>query len=571
MNNDIKKRNFITQGSILAITGIICRIIGMLYRIPLIQVIGTEGNGYYTSAYSIYNILLILSSYSLPTAISKVISVRLSRERYNDVKNVLRVAFVYATLIGAVMCAVMYFGAAPIAVFMEKPFCQYALRTLAPTIWIMAYLGVLRGYFQGTGNMVPTAISQVLEQIINAAVSIVMAILLFDYGTKANLLYDSTEYSFAYGAAGGTIGTGAGALIALLFFILLMLLYGRLPEEKLMSYVPSDADDIRHNTRRASLRTRRREPVGHIAGVLILTILPILISSTVYNISTVLDDFIFSRVMAAIGYAESVVFLWGIFGEYRILFNIPVAMANSMSSSVIPSLTNAVSEKDKRLVVKKIKLSIQFVMIISMPAAAGLFFLAEPICNLLFSGKDNVLLINVLRVGCPAIVLFSQSTITNGILQGLGYLSSPLKNAFLALIVHVIALMALLFVMPNIYSVILANTIFAFVVCLLNSFVIHSHVRYRLRAYKTYAAPLIASLVMGTVTYGVSMFLLNIFPESISSGRLGLAFTVCVCIIIAIPVYFTMLVWLKAFTKAELLEMPMGARIYRFLRKLSLM
>ena len=98
MKNDIKTRNFITQGSILAITGIVCRIIGMLYRIPLMYVIGTEGNGYYTSAYSIYNILLILSSYSLPTAISKVISVRLARERYEDVKNVLRVAFIYATL-----------------------------------------------------------------------------------------------------------------------------------------------------------------------------------------------------------------------------------------------------------------------------------------------------------------------------------------------------------------------------------------------------------------------------------------------------------------------------------------
>ena len=571
MNNDIKKRNFITQGSILALTGIVCRLIGMLYRIPLIQIIGTEGNGYYTSAYSIYNILLILSSYSLPTAISKVISVRLARERYEDVKNVFRVAFVYATLIGAVMCSIMFFGAAPIAEFMEKPFCQYALRTLAPTIWIMAYLGILRGYFQGTGNMVPTAISQVLEQIINAAVSIIMALLLFDYGAKANLLYDSTEYSYAYGAAGGTIGTGAGALIALLFFILLMLLYGKLPEEKLMTHVADDENKSGQSRSRRIARTRRKEPVGHIAAVLILTILPILISSTVYNISTVLDDFIFSRVMATIGYAESVVFLWGIFGEYRILFNIPVAMANSISSSVIPSLTNAVADKDKKLIVQKIKLSIQFVMIISMPAAAGLFFLAQPICNLLFAGKNNAMLVNVLRVGCPAIVLFAESTITNGILQGLGYLSAPLKNAFLALIVHVIALMALLFVMPNIYSVILANTIFAFIVCLLNSYVTHSHVHYRLRAYKTYAAPFIAAMVMGIVVYGISMFLLNIFPDSISGGRLGLTFTVCVCIIIAIPVYFALLVWLKAFTKSELLEMPMGARIYRFLRRLSLM
>ena len=181
MNNDIRTRNFITQGSILAITGIICRIIGMLYRIPLIDVIGTQGNGYYTSAYSIYNILLILSSYSLPTAISKIISVRLAKDRFDDVRNVLRVAFLYATVIGGAMCFVMYYGSVPLAAFMEKPFCEYVLKTLAPTIWIMAYLGVLRGYFQGSGNMVPTAVSQILEQIVNAFVSIVMTIMHFDY------------------------------------------------------------------------------------------------------------------------------------------------------------------------------------------------------------------------------------------------------------------------------------------------------------------------------------------------------------------------------------------------------
>lgn len=563
MKNDIKTRNFITQGSILAITGIICRIIGMLYRIPLIDVIGTEGNGYYTSAYSIYNILLILSSYSLPTAISKVISVRLANERYEDVKNVLRVAFLYATLIGAVMCAVMFFGSGPIAKVMEKPFCAYALRTLAPTIWIMAYLGVLRGYFQGTGNMVPTAISQIIEQIINAVVSIVMAVILFDYGTKANLIYNETEYSYAYGAAGGTIGTGAGALIALLFFIIMMLLYGRLPEEKLMTRT----EDGR--TRRA--RTRRRESFGSIAGVLILTLLPILVSSTVYNISTVLDDFIFSRVLASLGLAGSVVFMWGIFGEYRILFNIPVAMANSISSSVIPSLTNAVAEKDKKLVVQKIKLSIQFVMLISIPAAAGLFALASPVCDLLFSNSNNTVLIKVLRVGSPAIVLFSLSTISNGILQGLGYLSEPLKNAFISLVIHVVVLIALLYVMPNIYAVILANTVFALIVCLLNSHCMHKHVRFRIRGYKTFVVPLIASAVMGAAVYGVSAFLLNFMPDSISGGRLSLVFVVCICILIAVPIYFVLLIQLRAFTKAELIEMPMGLRLYRLLHRLSLM
>ncbi|MDO4961297.1 MAG: polysaccharide biosynthesis protein [Eubacteriales bacterium] len=561
MNTAKKQRNFIAQGSILAITGICCRIIGMLYRIPLVDVIGTVGNGYYTSAYSIYNILLIISSYSLPTAISKVVSTRLAKERYDDVRTALRVAFIYATIMGGLMCGIMYFGSDAIANFMEKPFCRYALRTLAPTVWIMAYLGIMRGYFQGSGNMVPTAVSQVFEQIVNAIVSIVMAVMLFNYGTKANLIYGNDQYSYAYGAAGGTVGTGMGALVALLFFILLFLLYGRMPEGN----GTSRSADGKGRTR------RRKETHGQLAKVLLVTLIPILLSSTVYNISTVLDDFVFSRCMSGFGLAASVVFLWGIFGEYRILFNIPVAISNSLSSSVIPSLTNAVAEKNKPLISSKIKISMQFVMLISIPAAFGLFALAEPVCNLLFSSQNNSTLIVVLRHGCLAIILYSLSTITNGLLQGLGHLSEPLINAIIALVIHVISLVALIYVMKDITAVIYANTIFPFAVCVLNIGNLHKHVRFKINVRNTFVVPTIASAIMGGAVFGLSHFIGMLLPDSFSEGRFGLAVILCICIAIAMFIYAVMLVFLRAFTKDELLEMPMGLRIYRVLTKLHLM
>ena len=632
------KHNFIAQGSILAITGIICRLIGMLYRIPLIDVIGTTGNGYYTSAYSIYNILLIISSYSLPIAISKVISVRLANGRYDDVRTALRVAFVYATLAGGLMCGVMYFGAHPIAAAMNKPFTEYALRTLAPTIWIMAYLGVLRGYFQGTGDMVPTAISQILEQIVNAVVSIVMAILLFNYGLKANLLYSETEYSYAFGAAGGTIGTGSGALVALLFFILLYLLYGRLPKGNGGSYVHDDysekyseeddresyadissydeeeeeevprlkrrVSDSTLSERQSRARSRRgttarssrrrqqstsddeprvlgvrrafsaeykRETFGQLAVVLLVTLLPILLSSTVYNISTVLDDFLFSRMMGRVGLAGSVVFLWGVFGEYRILFNIPVAMANSLSSSVIPSLTNAVASRDKRLVVQKIKLSQQFVMIISMPAAVGLFVLAEPVCDLLFARQDNTVLIEVLRRGALPIVLFSLSTITNGVLQGMGYLSEPLRNAVIALVIHVGALIGFMHFSPDINAVIYANAVFALVVCILNAFCMHAHADYSLNKWKTFGVPMLSSCIMGAVVFFGYHLLMGYLPAGLTERKTGLGLVIAICILLALIVYFPMLVVFRAFNKEELLEMPMGLRLYRILHRLGML
>lgn len=575
MKNELKSRNFIAQGSILAIVGIICRLIGMLYRIPLVQIIGTIGNGYYTSAYSIYNILLIMSSYSLPTAISKIISVRLAKKRYEDVRRVLKAAFIYATLMGGLMCLIMYFGADSIAVFLEKPFCSYALKTLAPTVWIMAYLGVLRGYFQSSGNMVPTAISQLLEQIVNAIVSVIMAIFLFDYGLKANLIYEETEYSYAFGAAGGTLGTGAGALIALLFLILLMLLYGRLPIGNQV-YI-SRRRYVGTNQRNSGLLRRRGvsrlapESMARVSKILLLTLLPILISSTVYNISTVVDDMVFSRIMASVGLSGSVVFLWGIFGEYRILFNIPVAMANSLSSSVIPSLSNAVACRDKAQVKIKIKVSLKFVVLISMPAAAGLFALAPLVCNIVFFGNDNSLLINVLRAGSPAIVFFSISTITNGILQGMGFLSEPLKNSFVALIVHVAALIGLVYLMKNIYSVILANTIFALFVCVLNNRSILSHIYLKIDPLKTYLIPLLSSVLMGGAVYGISSLIENITSGSYISGMSAYILNAIISVALGIIVYLILIIGMRAFTREELIEMPMGMRLYRILSRMRLM
>ena len=197
-----KAANFVIQGSILAMAGIVVRIIGMLYRMPLNDIIGKQGNGYYTSAFNVYNILLILSSYSMPVAVSKLVSARLARGEYKNCSRILKAALLYATLAGGIASAALWFGADLFAQLIKTPFSRYALKTMAPTIWIMAYLGVLRGYFQGTGTMVPTAVSQILEQIVNAVVSVVAAGILFGVGESMNAARGAKEYSYALGAAG---------------------------------------------------------------------------------------------------------------------------------------------------------------------------------------------------------------------------------------------------------------------------------------------------------------------------------------------------------------------------------
>lgn len=543
-----RKNNFILQGSLLAVASIVVRIIGMVYRVPLTAIIGDEGNGYYTSAYSIYTLLLILSSFSMPTAVSKIVSANLVKGHYKNTHRVLKAACFYATVVGFLMFCALWFGSDVIsASFLKKPYCRYALRALAPTVWIMAYLGILRGYFQGSGNMVPTAVSQILEQILNAVVSILAATILFNRGKTASLIYGNDVYSTAFGAAGGAIGTGAGALTALLFFLILY---------------ASQRRTMKRNIRRDEGEV---DSYGSIGLLLAGTMLPILISSTVYNISSVIDDAIFGNIMTYLGHAEKIVSQWGVFGEYHILFNIPVALANALSSSLIPSLTRAVAAHDRRNTVSRVRYSIRFTMLVAIPSTIGLCALADPICRMLFPGKNVALLIMLTRIGAIAVVFYSLSTITNAILQGLGHLSVPLKHALISLVFHIICLVALMFTGMGIYAVVLSNILFALMMCLLNNHAIKRHVRLRHGIRETYILPTVSGVIMGLVAFGTSIGIRMVLPEAMRYTRIGSAVEVGPSVFIAVLVYFGLLIKMHAFTEEDLDNMPLGGRLKRFI------
>ena len=554
-----KAANFVVQGSILAAAGILVRIIGMLYRMPLNDIIGKQGNGYYTSAYNVYNILLILSSYSMPVAVSKMISSRLARGEYANCRRILRVGLIYATVAGGAAAAILWFGADLFAELIKTPMSRYALKTLAPTIWIMAYLGVLRGYFQGMGTMVPTAFSQIIEQIVNAVVSVAAAGLLFQTGLSLNAARGAEDYSYALGAAGGTIGTGAGALTALLFFILLTATTG---ERALLSI-----------KRKPGSGRPRRESYGRLMYLLTITVVPIVISSGVYNCSNVVDNYLFGQGMDRLGYgADEIAIFWGALGQYQLLFNIPVAVSNALSSSLIPSLTRAVSRGDRKQARARIASSIRFSMLIAIPAAVGITVLADPVCNLLFVSEDNSLLIRLSMAGSLAVVFYSLSTVTNAVLQGLNRMDLPIRHSAIALIVHVAVLEILLLGLKlGIYSVVIANIVFAFVMCLLNGFSIRRAARYRQEIKKTFLLPALCSVFMGAAAYGVYRGLLAALPWAARSGRLGMAVLVVPSVAAAMAVYGLLLVRLGAVNEEELREMPMGTRLTRIFKRLRLL
>jgi stage V sporulation protein B len=556
-NNKVRKTpakrgasNFLIQGTILAVAGIIVRIIGMFYRIPLASILGDEGNGYYSSAFSIYSILLIVSSYSMPTAVSKLVATRLARKEYINSFRVLKVSLFYGTVVGGLGAAVLWFGADVFANdFLKMPYTSYALKTLAPTIWIIAYLGVFRGYFQGLGTMLPTAISQVFEQIVNAVISIYAAAKLFELGLKSNAVYGSNQYSFAFGAAGGTIGTGVGALAALLFLVFIML-----------SYRPV----IKKQSRRD--RTRRLESYQELSSLLVMTVFPIVLSSVAYNISIVIDNSIYGNGMTILGMETSeIASNWGVYsGKYRLLFNIPVAIANSLASALIPSLSQAVAERNKGQITRKISMVIRFSMIISIPATVGLTVLAAPICNLLFHRDDNTALIQMMVYGSVAVVFFSLSTVTNAVLQGINHMRTPLKNAVISLILHVGILCVMIFVFKmGIYGVLYSNIIFALTMCLFNGLAIGRFLNYKQEVIKTFLLPTFASVLMGGAAYGIHF----IIHSTLKSNLLG----VLVAIIVAAGVYGVLLLKLRCVDEKELTSLPGGGKIVNIARKFHLL
>lgn len=539
---------FLLQGAILASAGILTKIIGVIYRIPLINIMGDQGQGYYGIAFEIYAIALLLTSYSLPLAVSKLVSARLAKGERRNAFRVFKAALVFALLTGTAMGLIVFFGADFIATkIMAMGPSSYALRVLAPCLLIVAVMGVIRGYFQGLGTMLPTAVSQILEQIVNAIVSVVGASYLFQVGKKAAEAQQKSYLGPAYAAAGGTLGTLAGAAAGMLFLLFVYLAYKKVIHRQM-----------------AHDRTRHTERYSEIFPILFMTITPVILSTAVYQSTKILDAGIFSNAMDMQGMArEKYETLWGIYsGKFNTLVNVPLAIANAIGTSVIPSLTAAVTSGNRRLVHNKIQLATRFSMIIAIPSAVGCIVLARPIMDLLFSG-DNKTPALLLMSGAVTIIFYSLSTITNAMLQGVNRMTVPIRNAAVSLVIHLISLLLMLFVFHmNIFAVIGGTIVFSLSMCILNSRALQKEIHYVQEKKKTFVIPAVASAIMGAAAFaGYRLLALFIPPKLATVLALG----------IGVAVYGASLLLLGGLTENEILALPKGAALAGLFRKLHLL
>lgn len=542
-----RRTNFIVQGGILATAGIISRLIGLLYRIPLTNIIGDEGNGLYAAAFQIYSIMLLISSYSLPLAVSKLVSPRVGKGQYKNARKVFRGALIFALISGGAVALIVFFGADFFAgTVMSEARSAIALRVLCPALLAVAIMGVMRGYFQGMGTMIPTAISQILEQLVNAVLSILAATYLFNYGTKVAALLRDDSYAAAYGAAGGTFGTGAGALAGLFFLALVLLSQNRVLKKQMHKDT-----------------SRYMESYGQIFKVLILTILPVIMSAAIYNISDLLDQSVFNYIMVKNGMGDIKTSYWGMFsGKYRLLTNVPIALASAISASMMPTLIQCIEEREYRAAKHKVNMATRFTMILAIPCAVGLSVLGKPILSMLFTGEIDIPA-KLLQVGSVSVVFYSLSTLTNGVLQGIDKMNLPVRHAAIALVIHLASLYVMLeYFDLKLYAVVFSCIIFAFIMCVLNGLSIRKHLRYTQEIKRTFIIPTLSAAVMGLVCWLTHM-LLSMFLSIVPATLLAIA--------IGALVYFAVLIGLKGVRESELRNLPCGGAIVAVARLFRLM
>lgn len=542
--NSKKNDSFILQAGILAVSGIIVRIIGILYRSPLTSIIGDEGNGYYGAAYNIYTIILLLASYSIPSAISKVIAQKLAVKEYRNAHRIFRCAFLYVTVVGGLASILTYVFAGVLVDENAVP----VLRIFTPTIFLSGILGVYRGYFQAHRTMVQTSLSQILEQILNAIISILAAWLLMRAAAAGGA--DSAAMAVR-GAMGSAMGTGAGVLTALLF---MMLLY-HLNSGYFKRRVDSD-----HS---GEVLTNRQ-----IYAMIFMVVTPFILSTFVYNLSTSLNQTIYINIMKSVKGLNSseAATQYGIYsGKPMVIINIPIAISSAVSAAMIPTVSGTFATGDREGTRQKVALAIQTTMLVAIPAAIGLAVLARPVTQLLFPQPESLeAASSLLQVLSISVVFYSLSTLTNAVLQGIGEVNRPVIHAAIALVIQTAVLVPMLmFTELNLYSMVFATLVYSFCMCVLNQWAVRKSLEYRQEIMRSFVLPALSAAVMGGVTWALYQFLYAAIHSNVIALFLSIA--------AAVLIYFAMVLKTGALGREALMSLPGGRTLGNLADRLHLL
>ena len=539
-----KKENnntLVKNATFLRVAALISKIIGMLYKSPLTTLIGRESFACFQFAQNAYFILLMIASFSIPQAVSKIMSERIAFKRYRDAQRVFKGALLYAVIAGGIAALVCIFGAS-ILVPDNMANARLALQMLAPTIFVSGILGVFRGYFQAYRNMLPTSISQILEQIAVATVALLASGFMVHH--FANAGEDTLQ---RWSAAGATMGTGAGVCTAFLF----MLFVYRVNHKTIAKKIKND-------------RVSVNESYRSIMKIILLIAAPIILSAFIYNVNGYINGVMYTSILGWKGVPNSLVKQnYAEYGFFMTLINIPLTLASTAPTSMMPEVSAQYAIGDLEETKRKIDQATWIAMLISIPASVGLAVLAQPVTRLIFPSTEGVAG-QLMVIGVITVILNSTSNISNGVLQAIGKANIPMINAAISLGVDIVFLaLVLVFTNMGIYAVVLAMVVYALVMCVLNDRALKKYLGYKNPWRSAYFVPILASIPMGIVAVVVYKLVYVVIGSNFISLIPSIA--------LAMVVYFVGYLVVAKPKKEDLAALPGGTRLAQAAQKLKIL
>lgn len=477
----MKKQSLMKASLILGVAGIIARLLGLLFRWPLIMMIGDEGIGYYQMSYPLYMFFVALAT-GIPVAMSKMISERKANGNIKGIFQVVKQSTIIMIVLGLGTSFMLFILAKPIISILRWDVkSYYSIIGIAFAPMMISFVTIYRGFFQGLQNMTPSAISQILEQIGRVGVGVGLAMLFLPKGIE-------------YSAGGAAFGAAGGAIICGIY------LYFRY-----------------RKTRKSMIGSNIKIPINTKVNSELLGIaLPISLGATVGTIMGLIDSFLVPQKLLEAGMTakEATILYAQLTGKANVISNVPLTLSIALATSLIPIIAENYVLKRYKELNSKIEMALKLSSVIAIPCALGLYFLAEPIMRLIFQSRYEGY--EILRYSALTIPLIIFTQTTTSILQGVNHIMRPIVNLFVGCIVKVI-LTIILVPIPsiNIYGAVIASIGAYAVAMVLNLISVKSKIGCKMSLYELGVKPLIASLIMiivVLVTYDI------IFIKTTSNG-----------------------------------------------------
>ena len=514
----------------LVIANALVKVIGAIFKIPLTNLFGKEGMGIFTVAYNIYTAFFIISTAGLPVAVSKVVAEANALGRVNEVRKILRVAFSAFTIIGGLASLVLFFGAHLFTRIVGNSLAYYAVLVISPALFFTTISATIRGYYQGHSNMVPTAISQVIEALFNPVVGCTLAFLLLKNGFSISVA--------AAGAIGGvTVGTAFGA-----FYLLI-----KRAREK--QKIPFKAQGL-------SVRSS-----AQILKNLWTVALPVTIGASVLSLTNLIDMIVVMNRLQDTGYTEAGAnALYGAYGMAITFFNVPQTLVTAIAISIIPAIATAFARRDYISAGRTMESSIRITAILALPSAAGLAILSGPILNLVYFNKpqDAAIAAPLLSTLGLAVICVALVAISNAILQAMGRVNVPVVTMLIGGIVKLVTNYTFVGTKSiNIHGAPIGTTICYAVIAILNFIIISKAFKGAPNVLRVLFRPFLATVGMSAI-----ITLLYRFLSPVMGGKTAVVLTIG----IGAFLYFVILLLVRGITKADIMLLPKGEKIVKALK-----